>query len=151
METVTLLRQTLQRIENALDVVLGGYGNLVHSNDKAKLLSVRQEVNAALSQPEKGVSSHGGIEPFSGCVDRIGAFQESSGDTAHTCYALLLQDHAAPLILKTNQGTHKHDEVIGIRTRIALTIPGDSVTFEFKCGNVIEFQNESLARRLGPN
>lgn len=93
----------------------------------------------------KEVASH------SGCVERIGAFQESSGDTAHTCYALLLKGHSEPLILKTNQGSLEHAAVIGIRVRIALTIPSDSIAFEIKGGNVMTYQNDTLERRLGSN
>lgn len=49
--TLELPRKTVQRIEDVLDIFLGGYGNLIHPNDKLKLLSVRQEVNAALADP----------------------------------------------------------------------------------------------------
>lgn len=89
----------------------------------------------------------------SGCVERIGAYQESSGDTAQPCHALLLKGHAQPLILKTDQGPGegKYAAVIGIRIRIALTTPGDNIKFEIKGGNVITYQNETLEHRIVSN
>lgn len=92
-------------------------------------------------KPEEVVS-------HSGCVERMGAFQESSGDAARACHALLLKGHAQPLILRTDQGPLEYAAVIGIRVRFALTSPGDNIKFEIKGDSVIAYQNETLERRL---
>jgi len=49
VDIATLPREALQRVEDIFDIVLGGYGGLVHPEDKQKILSARQEVNAALT------------------------------------------------------------------------------------------------------
>lgn len=84
-----------------------------------------------------------------GRVERIGAMQEGSGDFGGVSYSLLLSGQSSVMTLDTRdlifaRSGEKAAKALAIRQHIALTQPGDTITFELKGSHVVGFRNVTL-------
>ncbi|MFK4706204.1 hypothetical protein ABIC83_003043 [Roseateles asaccharophilus] len=93
---------------------------------------------------KKPLKAHGGR------VERIGAMQESSGDTGGVSYALLLSGQSRVMMLDTGElmSSRAQEKAKAMRQQIALTQAGDTITFEIKGKYVVSFRNVTLEQVL---